>query len=408
MILETKRLYLREMTKEDFPLLCKHLQDEEVMYAYEHAYSNDEVWEGIEKQFQRYKEYDFGIWAVILKENEKLIGQCGLSMQPCEDNEVLEIGYIFQKEYWHKGYATEAAVACREYAFEKLHADEVFSLIRDTNIASQNVARRNGMSARGTYVKNYRGIDMLHYIFSVKRDSITDNIDKLHTTQLGAERIKRNLNFEIDDVVSWCKETVKSADIIIGQGKNWYIYRGGAVITINAHSYTIITAHKINPRVRIMRESDYVCLPEFLYQAIFIPKGMELPPRSIINGPEIFVYIKDFGMRTGDFGVIAEQNGQIIGAAWTRIIPAYGHVGDETPELAISIFPEFRGYEIGAKLMKKLFNLLREKGYTQTSLSVQKNNPAVRFYTRLGYEIVDEKTDHAGHEDYIMIKELGE
>ena len=239
-------------------------------------------------------------------------------------------------------------------------------------------------------------------------NSITDNIDKLHTTQLGAERIKRNLNFEIDDVVSWCKEPVKSADIIIGQGKNCYIYRGGAVITINAHSYTIITAHKINPRVRIMRESDYACLPEFLYQAIFILKGMELPPRSIIKEPEIFVYIKNFGTRTGDLGVVVEQNGQIIGAAWTRIIPAYGHVSDETPELAISIFPEFRGCGIGTKLMKKLFNLLREKGYMQTYLSVQKNNPAVRFYTRLGYEIVDEKTDHAGHEDYIMIKKLGE
>ena len=408
MILETERLYLREMTREDFPLLCNHLQDEEVMYAFEHAYSDAEVWEGIEKQFQRYKEYGFGIWAVILKENEELIGQCGLSMQPCEDREVLEIGYIFQKEHWHKGYATEAAVACREYAFEKLYADEVFSLIRDTNIASQNVARRNGMSARGTYVKNYRGIDMSHYIFSVKSDSITDNIDKLHITQLGAERIKRNMKLECADVVLWCKEAVKSADIIIGQGKNWYVYRGGDVITVNRHSCTIITAHKINPKVCVMRKLDYVCLPEFLYQAIFIPEGVEPPPRSIINEPEIFVYIKDFGMQAGDLGVVAEQNGQVIGAAWTQIIPAYGHIDDEIPELAISIFPEFRGYGAGTKLMKKLFNLLREKGYMRTSLSVQKNNPAVRFYKRLGYEIADEKTDHAGYEDYIMVKELGE
>ena len=169
MILETERLYLREMTRDDFPLLCKHLQDIEVMYAWEHAYSDDEVWEGIEKQFVRYKESGFGVWAVILKEDEELIGQCGLSMQPCENRELLEIGYIFQKKHWHKGYATEAAAACREYAFDKLNADEVFSLIRDTNIASQNVAKRNGMSLRGTYVKHYRGIDMLHRIFSVKK-----------------------------------------------------------------------------------------------------------------------------------------------------------------------------------------------------------------------------------------------
>ena len=237
-------------------------------------------------------------------------------------------------------------------------------------------------------------------------NNLTDNIDKLHTTQLGAERTKRNLKLAVDDVVLWCKEAVESADIIIGQGKNWYVYRRGAVITINAHSYTIITAHKINPKVRTMRESDYLCLPEFLYQAIFIPEGVEPPSRSIINEPEIFVYIKDFGAGAGDLGVVAEQDGQVIGAAWTRIIPAYGHIGDETPELAISILPEFRGYGTGAKLMKKLFDLLRENGYTRTSLSVQKDNPAVRLYTRLGYKITDEKTDHAGHEDYIMVKEL--
>ena len=169
MILETKRLRLREMTKADFPLLCKHLQDAEVMYAYEHAFSDAEVWEGMEKQFQRYKEYGFGIWAVILKESGALIGQCGLSMQPCGNREVLEIGYIFQKKYWHNGYAAEAAVACREYAFDKLKADEVFSIIRDTNIASQNVAKRNGMSVREMFEKHYYGVDMPHYLFSVKK-----------------------------------------------------------------------------------------------------------------------------------------------------------------------------------------------------------------------------------------------
>lgn len=121
-ILETERLILREMVEADFPLLCRHLQDAEVMYAYEHAFSDDDVQEGIDKQFQRYRQYGFGIWAVILKEYGELIGQCWLSMQPCEDKEVLEIGYIFQKKYWHRGYATEAAVACREYAFDKLDA----------------------------------------------------------------------------------------------------------------------------------------------------------------------------------------------------------------------------------------------------------------------------------------------
>ena len=165
-------------------------------------------------------------------------------------------------------------------------------------------------------------------------------------------------------------------------------------------------------KVRTMHESDYSCLPEFLYQAIFIPVGVEPPPRSIINEPEIFVYIKEFGTQAGDLGVVAEQNGQIIGAAWTRIIlpirkwSAYGHIDAETPELAISILPEFRGNGTGTKLMKRLFDILILNGYKRTSLSVQKNNPALQLYQRMGYKITDEKLDQAGHEDYIMVKEL--
>jgi Acetyltransferases len=237
-------------------------------------------------------------------------------------------------------------------------------------------------------------------------EDLLKNIDELHTTPMGEERIRRNLGLQTKDVVLWCKEAVKHSDLIMGQGKNWYVYTKGQVITIHAHSYTIITAHKLNVKVRNMERADYVCLPEFLYQAIYIPQGSELPAREIINDPEIFIYIKNFGEKKGDFGVVAEQNGQIVGAAWTRIIPAFGHINDEIPELAISILPEFRGYGIGTKLMKKLFILLRENDYKRTSLSVQKDNPATRFYKRLGYEVTDEKLDHVGHEDYIMIREV--
>lgn len=237
-------------------------------------------------------------------------------------------------------------------------------------------------------------------------NDLIQNIEKLHSTELGAIRIQKNLGIDADDIVEWCKETIKQANIIIGQGKNWYAYSKGIVITVNARSNTIITAHKINAKVCTMEKSDYACLNEFLYQAIFIPDGENLPPRTIINDPEIFIYIKDFGNKSGDLGVVAEQNGQVVGAAWTRIISAYGHLDNSTPELAISILPEFRGYGIGTKLMNKLFKLLKEKGYRKISLSVQKDNPAVRFYQRLGYEIAQEKPDHVGHEDYLMIKAL--
>ena len=169
MILETPRLLLRKITQADFPALCKHLKDPQVMHAWEHPFTDAQVQEGINKQQERYKTHGFGIWAVLLKESGELIGQCGLSMQPYLDGEVLEIGYIFQKAHWHKGYATEAAIACREYAFEKLDAPEVFSIIRDTNIASQNVEKRNGMTVKDTFIKRYQGIDMPHYLFSVTR-----------------------------------------------------------------------------------------------------------------------------------------------------------------------------------------------------------------------------------------------
>ena len=162
MILETKRLYMREMTRSDFGSICRILQDEETMYAYEGAFSDDEVWEWIDRQVLRYQKLGYGLWAVILKESGELIGQCGLTMQQWKDSEVLEIGYLFRREYWHKGYATEAARACKRYAFDELGAEEVCSIIRDTNTASQKVALRNGMTASDTWTKHYRGVDMPH------------------------------------------------------------------------------------------------------------------------------------------------------------------------------------------------------------------------------------------------------
>ena len=169
LILETARLYLREINQQDFKSLCKIMQDEETMYAYEGAFSDAEVQEWLDRQISRYEKWGFGLWAVILKETDELIGQCGLTMQPWIEEEVLEVGYLFRRTYWHKGYATEAARACKKYAFDILNADEVCSIIRDTNRASQNVAVRNGMTVRDSWTKHYRGVDMLHYRYVVMR-----------------------------------------------------------------------------------------------------------------------------------------------------------------------------------------------------------------------------------------------
>lgn len=167
-ILETGRLYLRELRHSDFKALCEILQDSETMYAYEGAFSDHEAHEWLDRQIARYRKWGFGAWAVMLKETHRLIGQCGLTMQPWKDAEVLEIGYLLNRAYWHQGYATEAAIACKQYAFDILGANEVCSIIRDTNIPSQNVAIRNGMTPTDTFIKHYRGVDMPHTRFVVQ------------------------------------------------------------------------------------------------------------------------------------------------------------------------------------------------------------------------------------------------
>lgn len=169
MILETERLYLRELVPSDFESLCKILKDKDTMYAYEGAFNDDEVQEWLDRQIARYKKWGFGLWAVVLKETNEMIGQCGLTMQPWKESEVLEIGYLFERSYWHRGFATEAAKACKEYAFETLNATEVCSIIRDTNFASQNVAIRNGMTRVDTWIKHYKGVDMPHDRYVVWR-----------------------------------------------------------------------------------------------------------------------------------------------------------------------------------------------------------------------------------------------
>ena len=169
MILETERMYLREMEQGDFQSLCNILQDEDTMYAYEGAFRDHEVQEWLDRQISRYQKWNFGLWAAVLKETNEMIGQCGLTMQPWKEAEVLEIGYLFNRLHWHNGYAIEAARACKKYAFEELKANEVCSIIRDTNIASQNVAIRNGMTKEDAWIKHYRGIDMPHDRYVVRQ-----------------------------------------------------------------------------------------------------------------------------------------------------------------------------------------------------------------------------------------------
>ena len=152
--------------------------------------------------------------------------------------------------------------------------------------------------------------------------------------------------------------------------------------------------------IREIRESEYPVLSDFLYEAIFIPEGMEKPPMSIIQQPELQVYIEDFG-KADDWCLVAEVQEKIVGAAWVRIMNDYGHIDDETPSFAMSLYEEYRDLGIGTALMGVMLQFLREKGYKQASLSVQKVNYAVRMYRKAGFEVINEN-----EEEYIMVCRL--
>ena len=170
MVLETERLYLREMCPADFDCLCRIMCDEETMRAaYNSAFTGAEVQGWLERQQARYRQTGFGLWAVVRRDTQEMIGQCGLTLQPWNDHPVLEIGYLFARAHWHHGYATEAVRACMEYAFTALNAGEVHSIIRDTHIASQNVALRCGMAVTDQCVKRFRDEDMRFFLYTAKR-----------------------------------------------------------------------------------------------------------------------------------------------------------------------------------------------------------------------------------------------
>lgn len=147
----------------------------------------------------------------------------------------------------------------------------------------------------------------------------------------------------------------------------------------------------MNTIIRKIRPEEHDLLREFLYQAIYLPEGMEPPPRSVVDLPELQVYIADFGTRPGDHGLVAEVEKKVIGAAWCRMMEDYGHIDNDTPSLAISLLPEYRGLGIGTQLLNGLLFLLRENGYRRASLSVQRENPTLRLYQRTGFRIVAEK-----------------
>lgn len=157
----------------------------------------------------------------------------------------------------------------------------------------------------------------------------------------------------------------------------------------------------MNYSIRKIEEKEYILLEDFIYEAIFIPEDVEPPPKSIINQPDLQVYIKDFGKEKDDICFVAETDDKVVGAVWVRDMKDYGHIEDGVPSFAISLYKPYRNYGIGTALMTTMLSELKQKGYKKTSLAVQKENYAVKMYRKVGFEVIRET-----EEEFIMVCNL--
>ena len=153
--------------------------------------------------------------------------------------------------------------------------------------------------------------------------------------------------------------------------------------------------------IRKIQKEEIPVLDDFLYEAIFIPQGVVPPPRSIIEQEDLQLYVRGFGESPHDHCLVAECDGKIVGAVWVRVMDDYGHVDNQTPSLAISLYPDYRGQGIGTQLLHQMLELLRQKGYAQVSLSVQKENYALRMYQKAGFKIMEDRG-----EELLMLAQL--
>jgi len=165
MILQTPRLLLRELTPRDADAVAQVLSDPETMRHYPAPYDRAGVEQWIERNRQRYQNDGVGLWAMKLKQTEEVIGDCGILLQQVEGERFYEIGYHLRRDQWHQGLATEAAIACRDWAFAHLKTNRLISLIRPENLPSRRVAERNGM----TLWKEVTWRGLPHCVYSIER-----------------------------------------------------------------------------------------------------------------------------------------------------------------------------------------------------------------------------------------------
>lgn len=342
MILETERLILRPWEESDAEDFYRYASDPAVgpIAGWPVHTSVENSREIIRDFFSADETY-----AVCLKSDGRPIGSIGL-IPPAQANTAakateMEVGFWVGVPHWGKGYIPEALREIQLHAFEDMGCTALWCGYYDGNVKSERVQQKCGF----TYHHIVENVDC-----PLVNDTRTEHFRCLSRARW---KLLRELN-----------------------------ERGGSTI-------------------RPIAPAELCLLDDFLCEAIFVPDGMGKPSRSIVEDPAYRVYVDGFGNSKHDRILVAEAGGQIVGCCLTRIMDDRGHVDDETPSLLILLLESYRGRGIGTMLMEVMLAELADAGFAKTSLFVQKENPAVRFFVRLGFEIVGEND-----EEFIMVRKL--
>lgn len=216
-ICESERIFLRPYTQADFVALHRILSDKETMYAWGHSFSKKESQEWLDKQLAHYQQYGFGIWAIMEKQSGEIIGNAGLNHTEInlkgKTQEVVEIGYLLHRDFWNKGYGSEAARMCVKYGFETLGLEEVYCLIKEDNLSSLKVAQKLAMQKVGEYLKSYKGKKINHLVFKLKKNVWQGLENSTNTQGLGANTLFKNVK---QDSIVWMSHADKVESIPSG------------------------------------------------------------------------------------------------------------------------------------------------------------------------------------------------
>ena len=269
--------------------------------------------------------------------DEKAVGSMGIVLRTDVERISAELGYFIGEAYWNRGIMTQAVKRMVTYAFTRF--------------------------------------PQLVKIYATPFDF-----------NIASHKVLQKAGFEREAILK--RAAVKNGKIV------------------DEHYYSIFKSQwQGSVIIRPLGSNETPVLRKLQYEAIFVPQGMDPPPFKITEQPEIDIYIRDFGLKSDDYCLVAELDGKIIGGVWVRIlsgdVKGFGNIDDQTPEFAISLFKEYKNQGFGTKLMHSMLNYLKNKGYKQCSLAVQKENYAVKMYQNAGFLTMKEL-----EKEYIMICDL--